>query len=139
MSSEAITRNDLENILNDIFPPKSEWADYVVEQGESGIWTYIKWNSGRMECYGTYTESVAINTSSSAYGGYRSALITATAFPIAFTSTPTIVATARGAGGWWVNNLGDTNATNAKFYLSSGASVTASNRAVSIYAVGKWK
>ena len=27
-------------------------ADYVVEQGTSGIWTYRKWNSGLSECFG---------------------------------------------------------------------------------------
>lgn len=27
-------------------------ADYVVEQGTSGIWTYRKWNSGIAECWG---------------------------------------------------------------------------------------
>ena len=29
-----------------------ELADYVVEQGTSGIWTYRKWNSGVSECWG---------------------------------------------------------------------------------------
>lgn len=27
-------------------------ADYIVEQGTSGIWTYRKWNSGIAECWG---------------------------------------------------------------------------------------
>ena len=27
-------------------------ADYVVEQGTDGIWTYRKWNSGIAECWG---------------------------------------------------------------------------------------
>lgn len=30
-------------------------ADYIVEQGTDGIWTYRKWNSGIAECWG-YTE-----------------------------------------------------------------------------------
>ena len=30
-------------------------ADYVVETGTSGIWTYRKWNSGIAECWGIYT------------------------------------------------------------------------------------
>lgn len=32
--------------------------DYVVEQGVKGIWTYVKWASGRAECYGTAQHSV---------------------------------------------------------------------------------
>ena len=27
-------------------------ADYIVEEGTSGIWTYKKWNSGIVECWG---------------------------------------------------------------------------------------
>ena len=30
-------------------------ADYVIEQGTSGIWTYRKWNSGISECWTTST------------------------------------------------------------------------------------
>ena len=29
------------------------YADYVVEKGTSGIWTYRKWNSGISECWGS--------------------------------------------------------------------------------------
>lgn len=32
--------------------------DYVAEQGVKGIWTYVKWASGRAECYGTAQHSV---------------------------------------------------------------------------------
>ena len=44
MSSEAITRNDLTAILNEVLP--SVAVDYIVDEGTSGIWTYRKWNSG---------------------------------------------------------------------------------------------
>lgn len=33
-------------------------ADFIVEQGTSGIWTYRKWNSGIAECWGTAFISV---------------------------------------------------------------------------------
>lgn len=32
-------------------------ADFIVEQGTSGIWTYRKWNSGIAECWGTTSKS----------------------------------------------------------------------------------
>ena len=32
-------------------------ADYIVEEGQSGIWTYRKWASGVAECWGTPTAS----------------------------------------------------------------------------------
>lgn len=31
---------------------QADEADYIVEQGTSGIWTYRKWNSGIAECWG---------------------------------------------------------------------------------------
>ena len=34
-------------------------ADYVVEQGTSGIWTYRKWNSGIAECWGVPSKTVS--------------------------------------------------------------------------------
>lgn len=34
-------------------------ADYIVEQGTSGIWTYRKWNSGIAECWGN--ENITFN------------------------------------------------------------------------------
>lgn len=33
-------------------------ADFIVEQGTSGIWTYRKWNSGIAECWGTHSWTV---------------------------------------------------------------------------------
>lgn len=48
--SEAITKEDLKNILNEVLP--STAVDYVTEQGTSGIWQYRKWASGRAECWG---------------------------------------------------------------------------------------
>jgi hypothetical protein len=29
------------------------YKDYVTEQGTSGVWTYIKWKSGRVDLYGS--------------------------------------------------------------------------------------
>lgn len=36
-------------------------ADFVIEQGTSGIWSYRKWNSGRCELYGCHQAKVAID------------------------------------------------------------------------------
>lgn len=36
----------------------SKAKDYVVEQGVNGIWTYVKWASGRAECYGTAQQNI---------------------------------------------------------------------------------
>ena len=36
----------------------SDMADYVIEQGTSGIWTYKKWNSGTCEIWGRWEETL---------------------------------------------------------------------------------
>lgn len=41
-------------------------ADYIVETGTSGIWTYRKWNSGIAECWGYWTTT---STFPNAFGG----------------------------------------------------------------------
>ena len=44
---------------------KSAVADYIIEQGTNGIWTYRKWNSGIAECWGIATGNTATNDDSS--------------------------------------------------------------------------
>lgn len=63
----------------------SNVTDYIVEQGTDGIWTYRKWNSGLLECWG-FT-SVASNTYS-ANGGSKQV---AEATPSLFNGAPTNV------------------------------------------------
>lgn len=62
MSSEVVTKEDLKKILNKILP--STAVDYIVEEGTSGIWTYRKWNSGKVELWGHTTGSVPSGWSS---------------------------------------------------------------------------
>ena len=38
-------------------------ADYMVEQGTNGMWTYEKWASGIAKCWGQYTETVTYTQS----------------------------------------------------------------------------
>lgn len=46
---EKNLNNKIEDVQNEVNLLK---ADYIVEQGTSGIWTYRKWNSGIAECWG---------------------------------------------------------------------------------------
>lgn len=52
-TSIGTTGNRLANFLKSIALKLGLIADYVVEQGTSGIWTYEKWNSGKAVCWGT--------------------------------------------------------------------------------------
>ena len=67
-------------------------VDYIVAQGESGIWKYRKWSSGRAECWGKRKEKVDITTAwgTSLYYGSMSFI----AFPFEFTEAPACVVTA---------------------------------------------
>lgn len=49
----------------------SNLADYIVEQGVSGIWTYRKWASGIIECWGQ-TNIGAVGITNTAGGQYYS-------------------------------------------------------------------
>lgn len=62
-------------------------ADYVIEQGTSGIWTYRKWNSGVAECWGIYTMTSACTK---AWGSlyYSDKLAPRINYPFTFTSRP---------------------------------------------------
>lgn len=117
----------------------TNFADYVIEQGTSGIWRYRKWNSGVYECFGTQTASIAVTTSSPGYGGYRSGALSIPTFPITFATTPTVTATiGSGSQGCWVNNVQPTT-TGGSYYLSSGASSAATNRSIQFQVMGRWK
>lgn len=49
----------------------SNLADYIVEQGVSGIWTYRKWASGIIECWGQ-TNIGAVGITNTTGGQYYS-------------------------------------------------------------------
>lgn len=46
-------------------------ADYVVEQGTSGIWTYRKWNSGIAECWGRGSATLSNYATANGFYGYN--------------------------------------------------------------------
>ena len=57
MSSEAITRNDLMAILNEVLPPQVDASDYVIEQDTDRTWYWRKWKSGLAECWAKSTSN----------------------------------------------------------------------------------
>lgn len=54
----VITAQNLNDINNFLGGGTGNLADYVVEQGTSGSWTYRKWNSGVAECWAKITQMV---------------------------------------------------------------------------------
>lgn len=68
--SKLITRNDLKNILDKMFP--NSQTDYVIAQGVDGIWSYRKWSSGMCELWGKWTETKSNYSTVSPFYGYVS-------------------------------------------------------------------
>lgn len=53
-------------IINNLTEP----VDYIVEQGNSGSWTYRKWNSGASECWGILTGTTSPSDVDSNIAGF---------------------------------------------------------------------
>lgn len=115
-------------------------ADYIVEQGTDGIWTYRKWNSGIAECWGTYTGTVSYTSNSGACGGYR-ATIQSISFPFEFISSPSATATHNGNSTTYYGAVANVStwATGLAIALDRGNSQSNVPISVTIFAKGTWK
>lgn len=58
----GVTESSLLMRADEIIINGNPLADFVIERGVSGIWTYEKWASGKAVCYGTYSGSITLNT-----------------------------------------------------------------------------
>lgn len=110
---------------------KGAFGDFVVEQGTSGNWTYRKWNSGIAELWGILNHTSA----STDYSEFR------VAYPFAFISTPVVVVSADGQGGY-AKTIAPYNNTSSK----TEAAITYKNSLGSslysqfnVHVIGKWK
>lgn len=84
--------------INDGYSVDIGYVNYVVDSGTSGIWSWIKYRNGRIECWGEKSWSnVACTTS--AGGGYRSADQTQSLPTDLFTTIESCQATMKGSGG----------------------------------------
>jgi hypothetical protein len=119
-------------------------ADYVVGQGTSGIWTYRKWNSGVAECWGVYSENIAITK---AWGSlyYSDSLTPRIGYPFTFISRPVEQVTFRGnsiagwlyceGGGFSLNSTTQT----AQYGVLRPTSIAAAQLTFDYYVIGRWK
>lgn len=123
--------------------------DHIVERGESGIWQYIRWSSGVMECWGIYTHSTALTK---AWGSlfYSDTLLPRQNYPqwqsgsAPFVSKPMEIATAQcgGYAAWIYNENQGTNGAWASgiYGLCTAAKQTGSQTFyIGYYVKGYWK
>ena len=123
----------LVSILKTKFQEKS--ADWVVEQGTSGSWSYRKWHSGKIEAWTRWSVgTVAITTASPAYGGYRSGELSTTIPSGIFTSVPRAVGIKTYSQGGWLSHLRASSATSITAYMGCAQSMTITGQTIDIYA-----
>ncbi|MBQ0090047.1 MAG: hypothetical protein KBT27_12035 [Prevotellaceae bacterium] len=126
-------------------------VDYIVEQGEAGKWKYEKWNSGKMECWGTFgTNSLKTSTQwGTLYTGtwmHSDTNKNARKYPVPFAEEPTVSATLtvpNGANGWLMtnfeNNIGTLSTHAPAYQVVRTTDATIDNPRIHYHVVGKWK
>lgn len=119
-------------------------SDYVVEEGTSGIWTYIKWNSGKAECWGTKSLSSTLST---AWGNsYISSKMARQSYPFTFAARPIEQVTIRAStsSAVWVtsdsngNSMNTTTQTGMYFATREGSAST-HTLYFDYFVSGRWK
>ena len=111
--------------------------DYVVEQGEKDFWTYRKWNSGAVECWGnksaTPTTVNGTNTIS-------------VSLPFTFVGTGYTVDISPAKTGLYISAMGDCNANGDLAHTTSSFTMayrynsgTAYGVSFNLHVHGKWK
>lgn len=140
MNSTDMTATEVTDFVDSLEAQETNLADYVVEQGTSGIWTYRKWNSGIAECWGFQTQTCPL---SSAYGSaYYTSVAPFCTFPTGlFISNPTVNIMRTGGGngqGLIAISIYGINTSSCSAYvwntLSGSLTMT-----FSIHAIGRWK
>ena len=118
-------------------------ADYVVEQGASGIWTYRKWASGKAECWGRkhITSSMSQVTNNTFY--YLNTSFPETDYPFVFTAAPSEIVTYHAPSshmGWVYSQWENTNSHSGQYCAMRWNSVTSeADVYLDYYVVGMWK
>ena len=136
--NSSLTVGGAINVNNSISISGVQMADFVVESGVNGAWSYRKWNSGYMEVYGTVSQApTALNN------GVNS--ITAT-MPVSFSDTDYVVSITPAKCALQLSAFGDCNASSDKSHTANSfvlsyrySASTAYTVNFNIVAVGKWK
>ena len=116
-------------------------ADFIIERGTSGIWTYEKWDSGKAVCWGVKScGTVEITTT---WGSlFESASPYTENYPTnLFADVPQCFArTFADDGASLAEDFGKgTKTTTQNIYFVRPAQLTVSNAVISFLAIGRWK
>lgn len=126
-------------------------ADYITEQGTTGVWTWRKWASGIAEMWAVFGADTLAMTAQTWGDLYTASWMgmainkSARQYPFAFVDQPAVTATpiADGANFWCATNTENdtgTSLTHAPAYQCVRASdATLKNPRISYYVVGRYK
>lgn len=132
MNSEDMTAAEVSNFVDGLDGQGANLADYVVEQGISGIWTYRKWNSGIAECWGKRTSTADSSGNTTVSQSLPSFFINETPIVSVFGTQPS------NTGSYMAGmSVGGSSGSYAVAFSYPGwASGTSTNY---IRAIGRWK
>lgn len=112
-------------------------TDYVIETGDTDIWTYRKWSNGDIELWGVY--DIAELSCTTAFGGlYRTSNITTPIFPYQLTDVSLVASYEsddHGALLWAVSST--TSSEPPNYYLVCPASGTIASGKITFHVFGK--
>ena len=124
--------NDFKTILD-----TANTADYVVEQGTVGIWTYRKWFSGFAECWGNLS-----TTPTAANGNNR----IATNLPFTFANTGYLVHVTPAKASMYIDACGDSETNGTITHTTTSFTIaykysftTLYSVSFNLYVTGQWK
>lgn len=119
----------------DLYASNTKIADFVIDQGASGNWTYRHWNSGKKEAW--LSGSVSTGSTWTASGNvYRASWSTTIPAAVGFSSAPhTIIVNGASAQNVFTINGGASSSTAISGYAFRGSSYSSSSSVtLSIYA-----
>lgn len=128
------------DVAGDMRVDGSPLADFVIQQGTSGVWTYRKWKSGIAECWCQHSFTATVSV---AWGVlFESAAISLPAFPFSFAEIPQVHISAGNCNYAMFVERGSTNAWASKtspgvMYVVRPNTVPSASYQVNIYALGK--
>ena len=124
----------------DSFKEPTTWyiLDGIEEKGTSGIWTYVKYQDGTAECWGSKNYSGAANTT---WGALYVMTCTPPTYPIAFTKKPVVTrdVTQNNGSSCWLTGWSAGSATSMGTFAITRATSGDVNVDVNFHVIGKWK
>ena len=115
-------------------------ADFIVEQGVSGIWIYRKWNSGIAECWGV--SNAITQTTSTDWNVMTSNTSTpAVSYPFEFKNSPVVSPSVHihDANFWLVTMTAGSTTATPTYQIARGKSATTVTFKLGYYVFGQWK